>query len=269
MPISIASLHVHPLKGGAGFSPLSWPVDERGLLHDRRFLLVDDEGTFVSQRGLPRLALLGAAIAERELLLSTASDALRVPFGSDAGPRLRVTVWRDQVEAIRLSPEADRFASDLLGRSVRLVWMPDDAERTTDERLGEPSNRYGFADAAPVLLVGEATLDELNGRLLAVGAEAVPMDRFRPNIVVRGSRSGAEDEWTSVRLGSLRARAPYPCRRCQVTTIDQRTGVSTGVEPLRTLATYRRDDEGVRFGRYLLPVDSGTLSVGMTVDASA
>jgi uncharacterized protein YcbX len=182
---------------------------------------------------------------------------------------MRVTVWRDDVEAIRLADEADRFASDLLGRSVRLVWLPDDAERRTDERLGEPPNRYGFADAAPVLLVGEETLDDLNGRLLATGAEAIPMDRFRPNIVVRGANSGAEDGWTSVRFGPLRARAPYPWRRCQVTTIDQRTGVPTGPEPLRTLATYRRDEEGVRFGRYVLPVDAGTLSVGMPVEASS
>lgn len=260
--IVVASLHVYPLKGAGGMAPTTWTIEERGLRHDRRFMLVHLDGSFTSQREYPRLALLRAEVVDEVLHLSSTTETIPVPFGLDRGSSCTVRVWGDETIARHLSPDADRLASDVLGTPVRLVWMPENATRTTDASRGEPRRRIAFSDAAPILLVGSATLDELNRRLAAAGRAPVPMDRFRPNIVLSGSGPGEEDRWTRLDFCGLSARVSTACKRCQVVTIDQRTAERRGPEPLETLATYRKAGNSVVFGRYLMPDGSGAIEVG-------
>ena len=261
----VDSLHVYPLKGAAGFSPRTWPVDERGLRHDRRFMIVDADGVFISQRTNPRMALIGAAISEAGLRMTSAVGTLDVAFPSSSAPTLRATVWDDCFDVRVSDPTASRMLSEVLGAPAQLVWMPDDCERLTSVKRGEPRRHLSLADAAPLLLTTTAALEELNTRLMRGGSSAIPMDRFRPNVVVRGAAAGADDDWRALRIGSAAFRVSNACKRCKVVTIDQSTGEFTGNEPLRTLATYRAEGPSVTFGQHLLTESGGTISIGDTV----
>ena len=261
----VDSLHVYPLKGAAGFSPRSWPVDERGLRHDRRFMIVDADGVFISQRTNPRMALIGAAISDAGLRIASAAGTLDVAFPSSSAPTLRATVWDDCFDVRVSDPTASHMLSEVLGAPAQLVWMPDDCERLTSVKRGEPRRHVSFADAAPLLLTTTAALEDLNTRLQHSGSSAIPMDRFRPNVVVRGATSGADDHWRTLRIGSAAFRVSNACKRCKVVTIDQSTGEFTGNEPLTTLATYRAEGPSVTFGQHLLTESGGTISIGDTV----
>ena len=265
----VDSLHVYPLKGAAGFSPRSWPVDERGLRHDRRFMIVDADGVFISQRTNPRMALIGAAISEAGLRMTSAAGTLDVAFPSSSAPTLRATVWDDCFDVRVSDPTASRMLSEVLGAPAQLVWMPDDCERLTSVKRGEPRRHLSLADAAPLLLTTTAALEELNARLMRGGSSAIPMDRFRPNVVIRGASAGADDDWRTLRIGSAAFRVSNACKRCKVVTIDQSTGEFTGNEPLSTLATYRAEGQGVTFGQHLMAEVPGSISIGDAVAIAA
>ena len=266
----VDSLHVYPLKGAAGFSPQSWLVDERGLRHDRRFMVVDADGVFISQRTNPRMALIRGEIAGDGLRISTAGGMIDVPFPLTNAPTLRATVWDDCFDVRIADPNASRMLSEVLHAPAQLVWMPDDCERLTSIKRGEPRRHVSFADAAPLLLTTTAALEELNTRLQRSGSSAIPMDRFRPNVVVRGATSGADDHWRTLRIGSAAFRVSNACKRCKVVTIDQSTGEFAGNEPLATLATYRAEGPSVTFGQHMMAESSGFISIGdlVAIDAT-
>ena len=265
----VDSLHVYPLKGAAGFSPPSWPVDERGLRHDRRFMVVDEDGVFISQRTNPRMALIGAVISDAGLRISSAMGTLDVAFPSSSAPTLRATVWDDCFDVRVSDPNASRMLSDVLGAPAQLVWMDDDCKRLTSVKRGEPRRHLSFADAAPLLLTTTAALEELNTRLQRSGSSAIPMDRFRPNVVVRGATAGADDTWRTLRIGNAAFRVSNACKRCKVITIDQSTGEFTGNEPLATLATYRAEGPSVTFGQHMMAEASGSIGIGDLVVIAA
>ena len=265
----VDSLHVYPLKGAAGFSPQSWPVDERGLRHDRRFMIVDADGVFISQRTNPRMALIRGEIAGDGLRISTAGGMIDVPFPLTNAPTLRATVWDDCFDVRIADPNASRMLSEVLHAPAPLVWMPDDCERLTSIKRGEPRRHVSFADAAPLLLTTTAALEELNTRLQRSGSSAIPMDRFRPNVVVRGATAGADDHWRTLRIGNAAFRVSNACKRCKVITIDQSTGEFAGNDPLTTLATYRAEGPSVTFGQHLMAEASGSISVGDAVAIDA
>ena len=265
----VDSLHVYPLKGAAGFSPQSWPVDERGLRHDRRFMVVDADGVFISQRTNLRMALIRGEIAGDGLRISTAGGMIDVPFPLTNAPTLRATVWDDCFDVRIADPNASRMLSEVLHAPAQLVWMPDDCERLTSIKRGEPRRHVSFADAAPLLLTTTAALEELNTRLQRSGSSAIPMDRFRPNVVVRGATAGADDHWRTLRIGNAAFRVSNACKRCKVITIDQSTGEFAGNDPLTTLATYRADGPSVTFGQHMMAEASGSISVGDAVAIDA
>ena len=265
----VDSLHVYPLKGAAGFSPQSWPVDERGLRHDRRFMVVDADGVFISQRTNPRMALIRGEIAGDGLRISTAGGMIDGPFPLTNAPTLRATVWDDCFDVRIVDPNASRKLSEVLHAPAQLVWMPDDCERLTSIKRGEPRRHVSFADAAPLLLTTTAALEELNTRLQRSGSSAIPMDRFRPNVVVRGATAGADDHWRTLRIGNAAFRVSNACKRCKVITIDQSTGEFAGNDPLTTLATYRAEGPSVTFGQHLMAEASGSISVGDAVAIDA
>lgn len=252
----LSQLHLYPLKGARGIALARADVLASGLRHDRRFMLVGDGGRFLTQREHPRLALVTTAI-EGEALVIGASDAeVEVALAHD-GPRRSVRVWEDDVDAVEVLGPAATLLSDHLGERCTLVFMPDDVVRPVDPRYATPDDRVGFADGFPVLLAARASLDDLNARL----AEPVPMDRFRPNLVVDGGNAFDEDRHDHVQVGALTFRMPKRCARCAVTTVDQQTA-ATGKEPLRTLARYRSQANKVYFAQNLIPDGEGTIAVG-------
>lgn len=238
-------------------------VEPRGLEWDRRFMVVDERGGFLTIRNIPKMATVSATVDEERLVLAQeALGSVCIPLEA-TGSVIRVRVWRKWVGGIVVSPDADRFVSAALGRECRLVRMPPSSKR----RVAEPFNAGGdvvsYADAMPILVASEASQEDLNGRM----AEPIPIDRFRPNVVLSGCGPFEEDTWSRLRIGDVVLRATKKCNRCQVTTTEQLTGELKGPEPLKTLATYRRNGNGVAFGMYYVPERLGKVSVGQECQA--
>lgn len=259
MPVTLSAIHIYPVKGLAGIALREAEVTDRGLRHDRRFVVVDPEGEFFTQREHPRMATVWTEIDSGELRLA-APEAGEVALAAE--PReaeaLTVRVWSSTCRAIAPSPDADRWLTEYLGTACRLAYMPESTLRPTNSKYGG-SAVVSFADGYPFLVTSEASLQELNGRL----ARAIPMNRFRPNLVVRGAPAFDEDRWGDFRIGAAMFRMAKPCGRCQVTTTDQATGEIAGPEPLQTLAAYRDSPQfGARFGMNAVPVGAGFVRVG-------
>jgi hypothetical protein len=240
-------------------------VERRGPRHDRRWLLVDEAGRFITQREEPRLALVDVAVDEatRRLFVSApAMGPLMIPFEPGLGRR-EVVIWNDTVTGVSVSTEAAAYFSRYLGAPVDLVHMPDDVERAVDPRYARAGDIVGFADGYPFLLVNQASHEDLCARL----GDGIPVTRFRPNIVVEGALPYVEDDWISVRIGAITFRVTKPCDRCPIPTIDIDTG-ERHAEPLRTLATYRKRDHKVYFGQNLAHDGEGVLRVGDLVEVT-
>jgi uncharacterized protein YcbX len=257
----LEEIWVYPVKGAAGISVREWPLDELGLAHDRRWMVVDADGHFRSQRTDPALCRVAPAIVGDALRLDAPGmPSLALPLEGSADSATReVRIWSDDVLA-RASREGSEWFRDLLQGPCTLVHLPTLAARACDPRIARGS-RVGFADAFPLLLVSLESLADLNSRL----ERPVPMNRFRPNLVVRAGSSYAEDEWTEFRVDGLEFRAVKPCVRCVVVTVDQSTG-EAGSEPLRTLSTYRRSESGVTFGQNVVHLERGTIHAFSSVE---
>lgn len=272
MPFTLSALNVYPVKGLKGIALTQARCTERGLEHDRRWMVVDAEDSFLSQREVPRMATIWTDIAKGKLTLSAPdTDPVDIPLAPPpSSPRMRVTVWSSECEALAVSGEADAWLSDYLAMECRLVYMPDNSRRLSNPEYGGEGKLVGFADGYAYLLTADASLAELNSRLEAKKHSPLPMNRFRPNLVVAGAEPYAEDGWKEVRIGQATFRIAKPCGRCQVTTTDQATGEVTGPEPLATLATYRDSKEfGNMFGMNLVMLKTGAIRVGDAVEAIA
>jgi len=268
----LAALHIYPVKSLRGVAVESAEVDTLGAVGDRRFLVVDPAGVFLTQRTVPRMALVGAFLDDSSLALrSDGSGEIRVRRTSDPhAPLVPVRVWQSeglQAEYCGDAPAA--WLSAVLGTPCSLVRIGPAFNRPVRAERVHPGDTVGFADGYPFLVVSEASLLDVNGRIRDAGGGAVPMNRFRPNLVVAGCGPFAEDGWKRIRIGRVVFRAAGPCSRCNITVTDQLTG-ARGVEPLRTLARYRRDPvvpTNVNFGQNLVhEVKSGVLRVGDAVE---
>ena len=260
--VHLDGLYVYPIKSAGGVLLEASDVDGRGLRHDRRWMLVDGAGRFMSQRRFARMALIRTRI-EADHLVVDAPDmpSLEVPFLPQGGRLLRARVWNDLVQTQPVGGGADRWFEEFLGVRCKLVYLPDKSVRPVDPDYGGPDDRVSLADGFPFLLISEASLSDLNARL----ERPVPMNRFRPNLVVRGCEPFAEDYWRVVRIGQVSFRVVKPCARCHITTVDQRTA-EVGREPLRTLARFRRAGSRVLFGQNLIHDEKGTLRAGDPVE---
>ena len=260
--IRLSGLYVYPIKSCGGIAAEEWDVDERGLRHDRRWMLVDEANQFISQRELPRMALIGVRIDPDGLVVSAPGmPSLQVLFLPPEGHLLRAQVWDDVVETLPVGGGADRWFERFLGVKCKLVYLPEESVRPVDRDYGRAGDQVGLADGFPFLLISESSLAELNARL----EQPLPMDRFRPNLVVGGCDPYAEDGWRVVRIGSITLRVVKPCGRCAITTVDQSTA-TRGKEPLRTLATFRRSGTKVLFGQNLVHDGTGVLRAGDPVE---
>jgi uncharacterized protein len=255
-------LYVYPIKSCAGISLQSADLCATGLRYDRRWMLVDETGEFMSQRTHPRMALISVRF-DLEHLIVTAPDMpeLEIPLQQEDENLIDVRVWDDTNRGALVGEEADRWFGEFLECSCRLVYKPEDDLRLVDSLYAAEEDQVGFADGFAFLLISEASLEDLNGRL----EEPLTMNRFRPNLVVRGCGPYAEDGWSRVKIGNVPFRVAEPCPRCAITTVDQNTG-TPGKEPLRTLATYRKTGLGAVFGCNLIHDALGTVRVGDPVE---
>jgi uncharacterized protein len=260
----LSELHIYPIKSARGISLASARVDIRGLEHDRRWMVVDEHGKFLTQRSMPRMALVRVELGSSQLTVKAEgmSDLL-LPLRPLSGHKLRVHVWDDSLDALDTGQEAALWFTEMLSRQCRLVYMPDQTQRTVNPKYTSQGTLVSFADAFPFLLISQASLNELNSRLAA----PVLMDRFRPNLVLDGCDAYEEDTWASLRIGSIIFRVAKACSRCTVPTVDQETGVRAS-EPILTLGTYRTIGGKIYFGQNLTHETEGILTVGDEVRAT-
>ena len=261
--ITVTDLIYYPIKGCLGVDVEEACVERMGLEHDRRLMVVSVEGEFLTQRNASRLALVTPALKDGLLKLSAPGhDSIQLGLQTSGTPWL-VDVWKIRgIQSIDQVEEASAWFSDWLGREARLVHFADGYKRLVNEEYAVNADDHtGYADGYPILLASEEGLQDLNSRL----ETPVPMNRFRPNLVVRGGEPFAEDGWNRIRIGDVQLAVVKPCARCEVTTIDKET-LERRKEPLKTLGKYRKHRLGAIFGQNVIPLNEGSIRRGMRVD---
>ncbi len=260
----VSELRIYPIKALRGSAREQVEIEPWGVAGDRRWMIVDSAGTFVTQRKFPALAPIAAAAGPDGLVLSGSGKQLVVPLPGPDAATLDVTIWRDTVRVASGGAAAAAWLSAMIGIECRLVYLTDPRCRQVNPAYGAPADRVNLSDGFPVLLTSLASLADLNSRL----ANPVPMSRFRTNIVVQGSEAWAEDRWRRIRIGSVVFRLVKPCQRCTVTTVDQDTGERPNkTEPLLTLSRFRRDTAGrIMFGQNLIPETTGWIGLNDPVE---
>lgn len=269
MPPTLAAIHRFPVKSCRGESVAAAAVEPWGLAGDRRWMVVDDEGVFITAREVNELLLVHPEITPYGLRLSAPDLPPLEVATPDPAARVPVRIWRSELTAAAAGPEADAWFGKALGRSARLVHLDDPTCRATSPDFSEPGDRVSFADGYPLLLTTEESLAALNDQVLAAaatGRDPLPMARFRPSVVVSGVEAWAEDDWRRIRIGPAVFRAVKGCARCVITTIDPDTAVRER-EPIASLARTRRWDGATWFGVNLIPDTAGaTIHVGDRVE---
>jgi uncharacterized protein len=263
--IQIRDLYIYPIKSLGGFRVEASELTSRGLAQDRRWMLIDQNHRFLTQREHPVMALLQVEPAEngfRVFHKHHAEQDFHLPLKAD-GDLIEVDIWGDRCQAVTLSNQADAWFTEMLGSACQLVFMPEDSRRQVDLKYAPEGSITGFTDGYPILLISQASLDDLNLRM----PEPIPMNRFRPNIVLSGAEPYAEDRMDSFEINGMAFRGVKPCARCVITTINQDTG-KAGKDPLRTFATYRQKGNKVLFGQNVLGPEKGTLRTGDAVSVS-
>lgn len=257
----LSGLYIYPVKSLAGIRVSSWPVVETGFKYDRKWMLIDTERQFLSQRRLPRMSLIKTALADSNLILSAPGmDNLTLSLENKTGEIINSTIWHDQIDTLAVSAEADEWFSRFLHTNCRLVYQPDTVIRPVNPGFAKPEDQTALSDGFPFLLISENSLATLNKAMQL----NLSMTRFRPNLVVSGCESYAEDTWREITIGSIGFRLPKPCSRCSVPTIDPKTA-ETGKEPLTTLNRLRKWQNKVYFGQNALHNQCGVLSVGDSI----
>ena len=261
--ITLSEIWIYPIKSLGGISLPGARVEMRGLEHDRRWMLVDETGRFMSQREFPMMTQLACAVSNTHLEVyhkKTPSQRLQIPLDwpEHALTPMQVSIWDDTLEALAYPETINTWFSTQLGAPLTLVGLPEKARRMTDPRYAPDGQHVSLSDGYPYLLISEASLEALNERLEA----PLPMNRFRPNLIVRGASAHEEDTWSDFRIGDVAFRGVKPCARCVVTTTDQESG-ARHQEPLRTLATYRKNGNKILFGQNVIWTGAGPASISV------
>jgi uncharacterized protein YcbX len=263
LSLTLSEINIYPVKSLGGISLATASITDRGLQHDRRWLITDQQNQFITQRECKQLALLKPRFVNNgfEILDSITNSRFTIPFNIKDGNRERVKIWNDECVATHYSKEADDWLSDSLETRCKLFFMGDQVNRKVNENYARNSEIVSFADGYPFLIIGQSSLDDLNRRL----KDALPMNRFRPNFVFTGGEPNEEDLFDEFKIGDVLFRAVKPCERCVIPTIDQDTAEQS-MEPTATLATYRKWNNKICFGQNLLcDSSSGTVNVGDTL----
>ena len=261
--VSLSNLTYYPIKACRGFDVSESHVEQMGLVNDRRMMVVTPEGEFLTQRENAKLALITPVLKNDSVTLSAPNfDSIHFAI-QKTGTAWPVNIWKSKgVNAIDQGDECAQWISDWLGISVRLVHIDAGFKRKLNQDYAiSAEDHTGFADGYPILIISEASLQDLNSRL----DSPLPMNRFRPNIVVKDCDPFAEDTWKRIRIGTVKIALVKPCPRCVVTTIDKET-LEQSKEPLKTLNTFRKKDGEVMFGMNAIPLNVGEIKVGMSVE---
>jgi uncharacterized protein YcbX len=260
--LTLSKIFIYPVKSLAGIEVSSSPVDSKGLVHDRKWMLIDSDHQFLSQRRLAKMALINTKIEGDTLILSTStSGRITLPLHPEGGDEIETTIWKDQCLAKTVSIEADQWLSDFLGIKCRLVYQPSHIIRPVDPNYAEATDKVNFSDGFPFLITSDASLASLNQEMNL----QLPMQRFRPNLVISGCDSYEEDSWREIMINGIHFRLPKPCSRCPVPAINTDTG-ERGKEPLKTLNRLRRWNNRIFFGQNALHDIAGELSIGQTIN---
>ncbi len=257
--LKLSEIFIYPIKSLGGIGINSAVVEKRGLKYDRRFLLVDNTGKFLTQREYPQMALLKISLSKNGFEVLNTKDNLytNIPLESDTKEILPVTIWDDVCNAVRVSKDLDIWFSNALNIDCSLVYMPNTEKRIVEKKYLDEEHIVSFADAYPFLVIGQSSLDDLNTRLQT----PLPINRFRPNFVFTGGKPYEEDNWKDFKIGDVNFKAVKPCARCVITTTNQDTAERLD-EPLKTLSTFRKINNKVMFGMNLVCKSTGVVSVG-------
>jgi len=262
--MTLSEIWIYPVKSLGGIRLTSADVEEKGLKYDRRWMIIDENNVFITQRNFTKMALIDVEITSDGLLLSYRADKsqnLLVPFEPVSKLPVSVKVWDDVVEALTVSQEADEWLSAQLNRNLKLVIMTESTQRKADPKYAKNGENVSFADGFPFLIISQASLDNLNAKL----QKPIEMLRFRPNFVISDTKPHEEDEWKMIQIGNVQFEIVKPCARCVLTTVDPKTS-EKGPEPLKTLATYRRVNSKILFGQNLVAKDLGSINQGDPVN---
>ncbi len=256
--LKLSEIWIYPIKSLGGIPLLESKVMEKGLLHDRRWMLVDESGQFLTQRVYPQMALFKLSFENEGLKITFGNHTNHLSFTTPSTLDLmKVTIWDDSVLACEVSAAHSEWFSALLGMKCKLVFFPEGNSRPVDPTYKVNDEQVSLADAYPFLIIGQASLDNLNEKL----EETLPMNRFRPNLVFTGGEPHEEDTWRNFTVGSNRFVGVKPCARCVLTTVNQ-DNAEKGIEPLKTLSTYRKQGSKVLFGQNLVAIDHNSIRVG-------
>lgn len=258
--LQVSQLFIYPIKSLAGIALTSTAITGRGFQYDRRWMLIDEKNRFLSQRDSAIMPLLQVAIEGKELIVYhqlQPENKLAIPLVPATSKFVDVFIWDNQCNAQLVSDAADNWFSDMLNMPCRLVYMPDECKVPVDQQYGEPGDLTSFSDGYPILMISEASLADLNGKT----EEPVPMNRFRPNLVIKGATAFGEDTMAAFEINTVPFVGVKPCGRCVITTIDQQTGLQQK-EPLKTLSTYRKKNNKILFGENIIPRGIGTIRIG-------
>jgi len=261
--LTLSEIFIYPIKSLGGISVDSAVAEERGLKYDRRYLLVDENGMFITQRDFPQLALLKLSFTDNgfQVLSTKDGSGTAIPFQSDSKEIISVTIWDDVCNAVHVSKDLDNWFSEAINKKCSLVYMPDKEKRIVEKKYINEEHIVSFADAYPYLIIGQSSLDDLNERL----DNPIPMNRFRTNFVFTGGKPYEEDNWKDFKIGDLKFKAVKPCARCIITTTNQETA-ERGVEPLKTFSEYRKVNNKIMFGMNVVCNQNGTVSVNQKIE---
>ncbi|MCF0041192.1 MOSC domain-containing protein [Dyadobacter fanqingshengii] len=259
----LSEIWVYPVKSLGGIRLKESLAEERGLQHDRRWLVVDEKGTFLTQRTNAQMALLDVAFSDDGLLISHRYDPVNqilVPFEREDDVDIEVKIWNDIVSARTVSNLADEWLSERLGKIVRIVEMTTGTQRRMNPLYAGTDHTVSFADDFPFLLISQASLDDLNSKL----SQSVEMKRFRPNFVITGTAPFEEDLWNTITIGDTRFQVTKPCERCVMVNIDPKTGIKSP-ETLKMLSSYRKEGKEIFFGQNVVGLESGIVREGDSI----
>lgn len=254
----LQNIFIYPVKSLSGISLITSIAQQRGFKYDRRWMVVDENNKFITQRVEHKLALLNTEIFNKEIRISHKifpDQKISIPLTEPISQNITVSIWDDVVEAIH-NEEYDLWFSNYLEKPCKLVFLPETSKRPVDQRYAQHAEQVSFADAFPYLLISQASLDDLNSKL----PQAVPMNRFRPNLVIKDTSAFEEDTWSEIMIGEVHFKVAKPCARCILTTVNQETGAKE-TEPLKTLAQYRSVNNKILFGQNLIALNEGKISV--------
>jgi uncharacterized protein len=261
----LSEIWIYPIKSLGGIRLASAKVMPKGLRYDRRWMLIDEAGKFITQRIHSKMAFFKLSLSDGEFTINFTGDKIHLPVNPLLSKNpVSATVWDDTVVVYEVLGKYSQWFSERLGINCRLVYFPEESQRLVDEKYRVENDQVSLADGYPFLIIGQRSLDDLNNRL----ENPVPMNRFRPNFVFTGGQPFEEDTWRNFRIGGNRFSGVKPCSRCVLTTVNQETA-EKGTEPLATLTTYRKMNNKIYFGQNLLAIDYNEIYEGDKIEMDA